>query len=361
MDFACFFVPEALKVDVIEMLLTYETICLDLKHTFRISRESSDSRRNVICRIQHEGVEGLGEAAPSAYYGQSWDTVVAAMEGMASRLGQDPFALEALTSELARLFPGEAAARAAVDMAMHDIVGKKLGLPLYRLWGLDPDKTPQTSVTVGIDTIEMMKQKVVELGSVPILKIKLGTQHDLEIIEAIRQMTAAVIRVDANAAWKSREAMQKISRLEEYGVEFVEQPLAADDLEGLRWLKKRVDMPIILDESVRTAQDIPALVDCAHGINIKLMKCGGLREALRMIHAARAHGLQVMLGCMVETSLAITAAAQLSPLADYADLDGHLLIRDDPFAGVEVVDGKLVLPERSGIGVVASQGRGEGP
>jgi L-alanine-DL-glutamate epimerase-like enolase superfamily enzyme len=343
------------------MKLTFEIICLNLKHPFRISRESSDSRENVICRLQHEDMEGLGEAAPSIYYGQDPNTVVAAMEDMTAHLGPDPFALEALTSELARLFPGEAAARAAVDMAMHDIVGKKLGLPLYRLWGLDPNKTPQTSVTVGIDSIEIMQQKVLELGRVPILKVKLGTGQDVEIVQAIRQMTPAVIRVDANAAWTAEEALEKISRLREHEIQFVEQPLAADDLEGLRWLKKRVDVPIILDESVCTAEDIPKLVHCAHGINIKLMKCGGLREALRMIHVARAHELKVMLGCMVETSLAITAAAQLAPLADYADLDGHLLIRDDPYSGVEVIDGKLVLPERPGIGVVASQVRGEDP
>jgi len=342
------------------MKLTYETICVKLKHTFRTSRESSDSRRNVICKVQHQELEGLGEAAPSTYYGQDAQTVVAALEGMACRLGENPFVLEDLTSEMARFFPGEAAARAAVDMALHDIVGKLLGLPLYRLLGLDPRKTPKTSVTVGLDTIEAMQERARELGQIPILKIKLGTGRDVEIVEAIRQVTQAVIRVDANAAWTAQEALEKISRLREHGIQFVEQPLAADDLEGLRWLKKKVDVPIILDESVRAAADIPGLIHCADGINIKLMKCGGLREALRMIHVARALDLKVMLGCMLESSLAVTAAAHLSPLVDYADLDGPWLIKDDPYSGVDVVDGKLALPERPGLGVVISEGREKG-
>ena len=342
------------------MKLSYETISLRLKHTFRTARESSDSRQNVICRVQHQGMEGWGEAAPSAFYGQDARTVAQVLDSMTGKLGSDPFALEAISSQMAGLFPGGAAARAAVDMAMHDIAGKIVDLPLYRLLGLDPGKTPQTSVTVGLDTIESMQAKARELGDVPMLKIKLGTHQDVKIVEAIRQVSQASIRVDANAAWTAKEALEKISAMREYSVELVEQPLAADDLEGLRWLKKRVDVPIILDESVRTAADIPSLVGCAHGINIKLMKCGGLREALRMICVARALDFTVMLGCMVETSLAITAAAHLSPLVDYADLDGHLLIEKDPYSGVDVVDGRLILPERPGIGVVASSGMGEG-
>ena len=336
------------------MELTHETVSLKLRHTFRTSREASDVRRNVVCKIQHQGVEGLGEAAPSTYYGQDADTVSKALDEIALRLKDDPFALERIVSEMGHLFPQEAAARAAVDVAIHDIIGKMLDVPLYRLLGLDPNKTPQTSVTVGLDDIAVMQKKVQELDQAPILKIKMGTRRDVEIVRAIRQISKAAIRVDANAAWTAREALEKISALMEHDIEFVEQPLAADDLEGLRWLKKRVKVPIILDESVRIAADIPALVDCAHGINIKLMKSGGLREALRMIHVAKAMGLRVMLGCMLETSVAVTAAAHLSPLVDYADLDGHLLIENDPYSGVDVVEGKLVLPQRPGIGVVIS-------
>jgi L-alanine-DL-glutamate epimerase-like enolase superfamily enzyme len=339
------------------MELTHETVSLKLRHTFRTSREASDVRRNVVCKIQHQGLEGLGEAAPSTYYGQDADSVSKALDDIALRLKDDPFALESIVSEMWHLFPEEAAARAAVDVAIHDIVGKMLDVPLYRLLGLDPNKTPETSVTVGLDDIAVMQKKVRELDQAPILKIKLGTQGDVEIVRAIRQISKAAIRVDANAAWTAREALEKISALMEYDIEFVEQPLASDDLECLRWLKKRVKVPIILDESVRIAADIPALVDCAHGINIKLMKSGGLREALRMIHVAKAMGLRVMLGCMLETSVAVTAAAHLSPLVDYADLDGHLLIENDPYSGVGVVEGKLVLPQRPGIGVVNAQER----
>lgn len=334
------------------MRLSYQVVTLKLRHTFRTSREQSDLRRNVICRIEHGDLVGLGEAAPSTYYGQDAQTAVRAFESAGRVLGENPFDVEAISTEMARLLPQDLAARAAVDMAVHDIVGQSLDAPLYRLLGLDPQKTPRTSVTIGLDTIAVMRQKVAELKGAPILKIKLGTAEDVEIVRSIREMTSAVIRVDANAAWQAHQALERISALKDLGVEFVEQPLAADDLEGLRWLKKRVDLPIILDESVRTSRDIAKWAACADGINIKLMKCGGLREALCMIHVARALGLQVMLGCMVESSLAITAAAHLSPLVDYADLDGHLLIVDDPYVGVEVVEGRLVLPQRPGLGVV---------
>ena len=259
--------------------------------------------------------------------------------------------MEDVLTDMARLLPYQSAARAAVDIALHDLVAKMLGEPLYRLLGLDPGKTPLTSITVGLDRPEIMQQKVRELGTVPIIKIKVGGEQDEQVVRAIREITPATLRVDANAAWTADQALEKIEALQDYDIEFVEQPLAADDIEGLRWLQKRTKMPIILDESVQTAADIPRLVGCAQGINIKLMKCGGLREALRMIHVARALGFQIMLGCMVETSVAITAAAQLSPLVDFADLDGHLLIENDPFAGVGVTDGKLVLPDRPGIGV----------
>ncbi len=338
------------------MRLSHEIISLKLKHTFRTSRESSESRRNVICRLRHDDLEGLGEAAPSVYYGQDADSVVRALQGMAGQLGTDPLALETTEAEMIHLFPQEASARAAVDMALHDMVGKMLNLPLYRILGLDPQRTPQTSVTVGIDSIERMQEKTRELGEIPVLKVKLGTPQDVQIVEAIRQVSQAVIRVDANAAWSPPEALEKITRLKEYDIQFVEQPVAADDLDGLRWLKRRVDVPIVLDESVRTSADIPNLASCGHGINIKLMKCGGLREALRMIHVARSMDLKVMLGCMVETSLAVTAAAHLSPLVDYADLDGHLLIANDPYVGVDVVDGKLVLPDRPGLGIMPHSG-----
>jgi len=333
------------------MELRHEVVSLKLKHTFRTSRESSDVRRNVISHIRFKDQIGIGEAAPSSYYGQDADSVGDALERMAGRLGDDPFQLEFILAEMARLLPLQSAARAALDIALHDIIASSLGLPLHRMLGLDPAGTPVTSVTVGLDRPEVMQQKVRELGPVPIIKVKVGGDRDEQIVRAIREITPATIRVDANAAWTASQALEKISALQDYDIEFVEQPLAADDIEGLRWLRKRTRIPIVLDESVRTAEDIPRLIGCAHGVNIKLMKCGGLREAIRMIHTARALGFQVMLGCMVESSVAITAAAQLSPLVDFADLDGHLLIENDPYEGVGVTDGKLILPDRPGIGV----------
>jgi len=333
------------------MELDHELVTLKLKHTFRTARESSDQRRNVLCGIKFGDTTGIGEAAPSRYYGQDADSAGAAIRRAAERFGQDPFRLEDLLADMARLLPHQSAARAAIDIALHDLVAKMLGVPLYRLLGLDPGKTPRTSITVGLDRPEVMQQKVRELGTVPIIKIKVGGEQDEQVVRAIRQMTSATLRVDANAAWSAPQALEKIAALRDFDIEFVEQPLAADDIEGLRWLQKRTDMPIVLDESVQVAEDIPRLAGCAQGINIKLMKCGGLREALRMIHVARACGFQVMLGCMVETSVAITAAAHLSPLVDFADLDGHLLIENDPYQGVGVTDGQLILPDRPGIGV----------
>ncbi|MFB3042350.1 MAG: dipeptide epimerase, partial [Candidatus Poribacteria bacterium] len=247
---------------------------------------------------------------------------------------------------------GNYAAKSAIDMALHDRLGKVLGVPLYRLWGLDPDATPCTSFTIGLDEPEMMQQKVREASEYPILKVKLGTSHDLEIIRTLREVTDKPIYVDANTAWTPKEAVRKIRELVPYGLELIEQPTHPDDLEGLKFVREHSELPIIADESVKRAADIPALVGCVDGVNIKLVKCGGLLEAMRIIHVARAHGLQIMIGCMIESSLGITAAAHLTPLVDYADLDGHLLIANDPYSGVRLEAGKLILPNLPGIGVI---------
>jgi L-alanine-DL-glutamate epimerase-like enolase superfamily enzyme len=247
---------------------------------------------------------------------------------------------------------GNAAAKAALDMALYDLVGKLTGQPVYRLLGLNPERTPVSSFTIGIDTPERMADKAKEAKDFPILKVKVGTDQDLEIIRAIRDVTSATLYVDANTAWTPREAIRKITELAEYGIEFVEQPVAPEDLDGLRLIRENVPVPIIADESCVTFSDVARVAGCVDGINIKLMKCGGLTEAIRMIHAARALNLRVMIGCMIESSLAITAAAHLTPLVDYADLDGPLLIADDPFQGVRYDHGKLVLPDRPGLGVI---------
>ncbi|HEX5570613.1 MAG TPA: dipeptide epimerase, partial [Ktedonobacterales bacterium] len=245
-----------------------------------------------------------------------------------------------------------AAAKASVDMALYDLLGKRLGAPVYQLLGLNPDRAPLTSFTIGIDEPAVMARKAKEAAKTyKVLKIKIGTERDLETVRAIREATDVTLRVDANAAWTPKQAIRRIRELEPYDIEFVEQPLPPTDLEGIRFVREHVALPIIVDESCVTESDIPGLVGAVDGINIKLMKCGGIHHALRMIHTARAHHLKVMLGCMIESSLAITAAAHISPLVDYADLDGHLLISDDPWEGVAVEEGRLVLPERAGLGV----------
>jgi L-alanine-DL-glutamate epimerase-like enolase superfamily enzyme len=237
-------------------------------------------------------------------------------------------------------------------MAAYDLLGKRAGLPVHALLGLDPTCAPRTSFTIGIDTPEVMAEKAREAEQYPILKVKVGTPTDQQNLDAVRAARPdAVIRVDANEAWTPKEAVAGIERIAQFGIEFVEQPVAARDLEGLRMVRDAVSLPVIADESCIVPADVSRVAPYVDGINIKLMKCGGIYPALQMIHLARAHNLAVMMGCMIESSLAMTAAAQLSPLLDYADLDGHLLIDDDPYTGVMVEDGRLVLPQAPGLGV----------
>jgi L-alanine-DL-glutamate epimerase-like enolase superfamily enzyme len=310
-----------------------------------------DVAENVIVRLEHDGIVGVGEAPPSEYYGQDQKTVLAALEKIQGELGGDPFLIEDIIDNLSSKFAGDLAAVAAVDMALHDWLGKKVGQPLWRILGLNPDSTPVTSYTIGIDTTEVMLEKVREAPDYPILKVKVGTDRDNEILSAIREETDRTIRVDANAAWQPAEAAQRIQALAQYDLEFVEQPVPAGSAESLRRVREAVDIPIISDESSVIPEDVPCLFGCVDGINIKLSKCGGIRQALKMIHTARSAGLKVMLGCMIESSIAITAAAQLSPLVDYADLDGNLLISNDLARGVTVDRGKLVLPDSPGLGI----------
>lgn len=326
---------------------------LDLKLTtpFRISRGVQSISPGVIVEVNHDDYTGYGEASPSEYYGESVETVFACVTMFAGNLGDDPFAIEDIMLRLDKIIGLNPSAKAAVDMALYDIIGKMLNVPLYKLLGLNPARTPRTSFTIGIDTPAEMAKKALLAKNYPILKIKVGTRHDLEILKAIREVSSATIRVDANAAWTPKEAIKTINALAPYNIEFVEQPVPARDLAGLKLIRDNVPVPIIADESCVTCEDIPRLADCVDGINIKLMKCGGVRHALKMIHVARAHNLRVMLGCMIESSLAITAAAHLTPLVDYADLDGNLLIDNDPYLGATVENGKLILPDRPGLGV----------
>ncbi len=334
-----------------------DTKPIDLKLTtpFRIARGVQTVASNAIVQINHDGYTGYGEAAPDEFYGEDVETVLACVARFAGNLGNDPFAIEDVMNQLDKIIRLNPAAKAAVDMALYDLVGKMLGVPLYKLLGLNAAHAAHTSFTLGIDSPTEMAKKALKAIDYPILKVKVGTRHDLDNIKAIREVSQAVIRVDANTAWTAKEAIQAINALAPYSIEFVEQPVAPRDLAGLKLVRENVPLPIIADESCVTVEDIPRVAECVDGINIKLMKCGGLRHALKMIHVARAHNLRVMIGCMIESSLAITAAAHLTPLVDYADLDGHLLIDNDPYVGVGVLNGKLVLPEGPGLGVKARE------
>jgi L-alanine-DL-glutamate epimerase-like enolase superfamily enzyme len=259
--------------------------------------------------------------------------------------------LEVAEARFAALVPKNGAARAALSAALHDLVGKRLGQPLWRLWGLDAARAPSSSFTIGLDTAEQMRVKVAEAAPYPILKIKLGTDRDEAILRAVRDATDKPLRVDANAGWTRERALQMLPVLKEYGVEFLEQPLPPDDLEGIAAVRRRGVLPVVADESCIVATDIPRLAGAVDGINIKLAKCGSLREALRMIATARAHGMLVMVGCMIESSLGITAAAHVTPLVDAADLDGAALTANDPFVGATIDGGKIRLPSGPGLGV----------
>jgi len=332
--------------------LSFERFDLQLRHVFRIARGASTVDPVVIVRLEHDGVVGLGEAAPSRRYGESIDTVGKFLKAIDASRFEDPFQVESILSSVDAMAPGNRAAKASVDIALHDWVGKRLGVPLYRLWGLDARKTPITSFTIGIDTPEVVERKVREAEEYSILKVKLGGENDEEMMKVIRRATKKALRVDANEGWKTREtAVEKIKWLEQEGVEFVEQPMPASDLAGTAWVRERVNLPLIADENCLRLADIPPLRGAFDGINIKLMKCTGVREAVAMIQTARACGLKAMAGCMIETSVGISAAAQFSPMLDYADLDGNLLISNDPFEGVLVQGGRLVLPDRPGLGV----------
>ena len=321
---------------------------LQLQHPFKIARRSTDAYRQVLS-VEIDG--GIGETAPALFYGETVQTVRVALQTVASALPDDLDAIHDVMATVEATLGGNYAAKSAIDMALHDRLGKKLGVPLYQLWGLNPHKTACTSFTIGLDEPEVMAEKTRQAEMYPILKVKLGTPRDLEIIQTLRDVTDKPIYVDANTAWTPKEAIHKIRELARYGVELMEQPTKPGDLSGLKFVRENSELPIIADESVKRASDIPMLAECVDGINIKLVKCGGLLEAHRMIHVARTHGLQVMIGCMIESSLGITAAAHLTPLVDYADLDGNLLIANDPYTGVTLDKGKLILPNRPGIGV----------
>lgn len=333
------------------MKLSWKRYDLQLKHTFRISRSARDTVATMILSLEHEGIIGYGEASPSARYGEDITT----LETFFSRadLGKfdSPFLIDDILEYVDAVAPGNTSAKCAVDIALHDWVGKKLNTPLYRIMGLNPNKVPLCSFTIAIDSKEIVQQKVREAEEYPILKVKVGLDNDREMIEAIREITDKPLFVDANEGWKTREkALESVRWLKDKNIVFIEQPMPSSQFDDIRWLRDHSELPLIADESVIRLSDIPALSQAYDGINIKLMKCTGIREALKMIHTARATGMKVMMGCMIESAVAISAGAHLGPLLDYCDLDGNVLISNDPFDGVRNTRGKMILTNAPGIG-----------
>lgn len=319
-----------------------------LKHTFRTTHGAEDTKRVLVVDIDG----GLGEAPPVHYYGEDLNTVRNFVDKAKTILGDDPFALEAINDKLDKLAAFNYSAKSAIDMALHDLIGKKLGIPVYQYYGITPRDDLPTSYTISISDPDSMKKQTEEASGYHVYKVKVGVPGDIEMVAAVRDATKARIRVDANEGWTLKDAIARIKELEKFDIEFIEQPLHRDDFEGFRILRSKIDMPIIADEGVFRAGDIPKYVGLVDGINIKLSKSGGIREAFKMINVARAHKMKVMIGCMVETSVGITAAAQIASLVDYADLDGNLLISDDPYIGVTVENGYLKIPDGPGLGVV---------
>ena len=334
--------------------LSAEILELRTRHPFIIARGGQSEYRTVWVRLTDaDGREGWGEAAATKFYGETAETVLAALNIYAAQMPKDAFDLEEGERNWELVLRGNPAARVALSTALHDLAAQRAGVPLHRFWGLDAARAPQSTFTIGIDTSEKMQAKVREAADYPILKVKLGTDRDVEILRALREVTEREIRVDANCAWTARQAIAMLPVLEEFGVTVLEQPLPPDQIAGLAEISRRATIPVIADESCRTVEDIPPLVGAVDGINIKLAKCGSLREALRMIAVARAHGMMVMVGCMIESSLGITAAAHFTPLVDIVDLDGAALLANDPFTGAGIAGGQVTLPDGPGLGVRA--------
>ena len=338
------------------MRLEHDVAVVHTTHPFVIARGGASEHRLIRVRlIDDDGVEGWGEAAPNRFYGETADTAIGALARLAPIVqAADPWAIEDTEAELNRALRFNGSVKSAISAALHDLAGKKLGIPVYKMWGLDPARAPFSSFTIAIAASDAeLRERIAHAAAYPVLKIKLGTDRDEQIIRTVRDAAPdKILRVDANAAWNPKSALRMIEILRELAVEYVEQPLPPHDVDGLRFVRERSPLPVIADESCVVASDIPRLVGAVDGINIKLSKCGSLREALRMIATARAHNMLVMAGCMIETSLGITAAAHFAPLLDFADFDGAALLADDPYVGATIAGGRIQIPSGPGLGVV---------
>ena len=336
------------------MHLSFFPYELQLQHTFTVASYSRTTTPDVQVEIEYDGYVGYGEASMPPYLGHTVESVCAFLQKVNLEQFSDPFQMEDILAYVDGLSEGDAPAKAAVDIALHDLVGKLIGQPWWRLWGLDAAKAPSTTFTIGIDTPEVVREKTLECADrFNILKVKVGLDSDEEMIRTIRSVTDLPLAVDANQGWQDRQkALDEIFWLKEQGVVMVEQPMSVDKLDDIAWITERSPLPIFADESIQRLRDIPAIKGAFTGINIKLMKCTGMREAWKMLNYGRAEGMRVMIGCMTETSCACTAAAQLSPAVDFADLDGNLLISNDRFDGMIVRDGRMILPDRPGLGLI---------
>jgi len=335
-----------------KMKLSFRPYELKLRHTFTVAGNSRDTTPVVLIEIEYEGVTGYGEASMPPYLGENQESVIKFLKKVDLEQFFDPFMLDDILAYIDSLDEGNRAAKACVDIALHDLIGKLVDQPLYKLWGINPDHTPMTSFTIGIDTAEMVKIKTKEAARFRVLKVKLGGGNDREMINSVRSVTDVPIYVDVNQGWEDKhEALDMVHWLKEQGIKFVEQPLPKEAMDDIAWLTENSPLPIIADEAFQRLGDISDFKGVYSGINIKLMKSTGLREAHKMITVARALHMKVMIGCMTETSCAVSAAAQLSPLVDWADLDGNLLISNDLYEGVQVIDGKVTLNKLPGIGI----------
>ena len=337
-----------------KMKLRFFPYELRLKHVFTVATYSRTTTPDVQVEIEYDGVIGYGEASMPPYLGQTVDSVMGFLKKVDLEQFDDPFRLEDILAYVDGLTPGDTAAKAAIDIALHDLVGKLLGASWYRIWGLDKAKAPSTTFTIGIDTPEVVREKTLEVaGQFNILKVKLGRENDKQMIETIRSVSDLPIAVDANQGWTDKKyALDMIQWLKEKGIVMIEQPMPKTQLDDIAWVTQHSPLPVFADESLQRLSDVAGLKGAFTGINIKLMKCTGMREAWKMVTLARALGMKVMVGCMTETSCAVSAAAQFSPAVDFADLDGNLLIANDRFKGMEVVKGKITLNDLPGIGVV---------
>ena len=335
------------------MKLTFKPYTLELKHVFTIAVNSRTTTPVMLTEIMHNGIVGYGEASMPPYLGESHETAASFLSKVNLNQFKDPFDLENILNYVDSIAEKNTAAKASIDIALHDLIGKLLNKPWYSIWGFDKHKTPNTSFTIGIDTPEVVKQKVKEAEIYKILKIKLGGENDKKMIETILSLTDKPLTIDANQGWRDKHfALDMINWLNEKNVEFIEQPMPKDQIDDIAWLTEHSPLPIIGDESVQRIPDVIKAYGVFSGINIKLMKCTGLREAHKMLLLAHSLGMKVMIGCMTETSCGISAASQLSPMVDWADLDGNLLIKNDPYEGTKVIDGRLVLNDKPGIGLI---------